>query len=347
MIPTRGYAARSSTSAPEPFDFERRDLRPHDVLIDIAFSGICHSDIHQARDEWGGSIFPMVPGHEIVGTVAAVGGKVTKLRIGDRAGVGTFTDSCRECDACKSGEEVYCERGKLVLTYNGRDHAGQPTYGGYADKIVVDENYVLKVPERLDLAATAPLLCAGITTYSPMRHWKVGRGQKVGVVGLGGLGHMALKFAHALGAHTVQFTTSPGKVADAEKLGANEVIITKESGWADKHAASFDFIIDCVSAPHDVATLLTLLKRDRTLCMVGAPDQPLPIPVFNLLMSRRSLAGSGTGGIKETQEMLDFCGEHGITSDVEMTSYKHIPQAWDRVVKGDVKYRFVLDNKTL
>jgi uncharacterized zinc-type alcohol dehydrogenase-like protein len=347
MIPTRGYAAQSSSSSPAPFDFERRDLGPHDVLIDIAFCGVCHSDIHQARDEWGGSIFPMVPGHEIVGTVARVGAAVTRLRAGDRAGVGTFVDSCRECDACKAGEEVYCERGRLVLTYNGRDHAGAPTYGGYSDKIVVDENYVLKVSERLDLAGVAPLLCAGITTYSPLRHWKVGRGQKVGIVGLGGLGHMALKFAHAFGAHTVQFTTSPGKVADAQKLGADEVIITREQGWEAKHAGSFDFILDCVSAPHAVTPFLSLLKRDRTLCVVGAPDKPMEVPSFALLMGRKRISGSGTGGIAETQEMLDFCAEHGIVSDIEMTSYANLTKAWDRVVKGDVKYRFVLDTKTL
>lgn len=346
MISTRGYAARSKTASPAPFDFERRDLGPNDVLIDIAFCGVCHSDIHQARDEWGGSIYPMVPGHEIVGVVAAVGSTVKKVKVGDRAGVGTLVDSCRECEACKAGEEVYCEKG-CILTYNGRDKAGNPTYGGYSNKIVVDDGYVLKVSESLDLAAVSPLLCAGITTYSPLRHWKVGPGQKVGVVGLGGLGHLGLKFAHAFGAHTVQFTTSPSKVEDAKRLGANEVILTKEKGWEAKHANSFDFILDCVAAPHDVTPFISALKRDGTYCTVGAPPEPMSVHAFAVIMGRKRVSGSATGGIPETQEMLDFCAKHDITADIEMTRYDMLDKAWERVIKGDVKYRFVLDNGTL
>jgi alcohol dehydrogenase (NADP+) len=347
MIATRGYAVQSATAAPAPFDFQRRELGAHDVLLDIAFCGVCHTDIHMAHNEWGVSRYPLVPGHEIAGTVARVGSAVRKLAVGDRAGVGTFVDSCRECDACRAGEEVYCERGKIVLTYGGQDQAGQPTYGGYSSQIVVDEAYALRIPANLDLAAVSPLLCAGITTYSPLKHWRVGPGHKVGVVGLGGLGHMALKFAHAFGARTVQFTTSPGKVEDAKRLGADEVILTSEAGWEKQHAASFDFILDCVGSAHGISGYLALLKRDRTLCMVGIPAAPLAVHVFSLASGRKSVSGSGTGGIKETQEMLDFCGQHGIVSDIELIGYDQLESAWKRVVKGDVKYRFVLDNRKL
>ncbi len=347
MIKTHGYAVQSATDTPAPFDYEHREPGPHDVHIAIEFCGICHSDIHQARNEWGNAVYPMVPGHEIIGIVKAVGPAVTKFKVGDRAGIGCLVDSCRQCPSCLAGEEQYCERGEGVWTYNARDKQGNITFGGYADHIVADEAFVLKVPAGLDPAGAAPLLCAGITTYSPLRHWGAAPGKKIGVIGLGGLGHMALKFSHAFGAETVQFTTSAGKIADAKKLGADEVILTREPGWEKKHAGSFDFILDCVSAKHDVTPYLGLLKRDGTLCTVGIPSEPVAIHAFSVAMGRRSFAGSAIGGIRETQEMLDFCGEHGIVSDIEMTRFDKIEEAWDRVVKGDVKYRFVLDLKTL
>lgn len=347
MIKTHGYAAQSATASPAPFDFEHRDPGPHDVHIAIEFCGICHSDIHQARNEWGNAIYPMVPGHEIIGIVKEVGSAVTKFKVGDRAGIGCMVDSCRQCPSCLAGEEQYCERGEGVWTYNARDKQGNITFGGYADHIVADEAYVLKVPAGLDPAGAAPLLCAGITTYSPLKHWGAGPGKKVGVVGLGGLGHMGLKFSHAFGAKTVQFTTSAGKIDDAKKLGADEVILTREPGWETAHAGTFDFILDCVSAKHDVMPYLSLLKRDGTLCTVGIPSEPIAIHAFSVAIGRKSFAGSAIGGIKETQEMLDFCAAHNIVSDIEMTSFAKIDEAWDRVVKGDVKYRFVLDLKTL
>jgi uncharacterized zinc-type alcohol dehydrogenase-like protein len=347
MIATHGYAAQDAKTAPAPFDFEHREPGPKDVLLDIKFCGICHSDIHQARNEWGGSLYPMVPGHEIVGVVTRVGSEVSKFKVGDLAGVGCMVDSCRECDSCKAGEEQYCDRHATIWTYNGKDKNGNLTFGGYANHIVLDEAFALHIPSNLDLAAVAPLLCAGITTYSPLRHWGAGPGKKIGVIGLGGLGHMALKFSHAFGAHTVQFTTSQNKVDDAKRLGADEVILTKESDWAAKHAGSFDFILDCVSAPHDIAPYMSLLKRDTTLCTVGIPETPISLPAFAVAIGRKSFAGSAIGGIKETQEMLDFCGKHDIVSDIEMTSFNKIEEAWDRVVKGDVKYRFVLDLATL
>ncbi len=346
MIATRGYASHSATTSPVPFQFERRDPGPNDISIDIQFCGICHSDIHQARDEWGGSIFPMVPGHEIVGTVSAAGSAVTKFKVGDTAAVGVMVDSCRSCASCKAGDEQYCTSPSMTGTYNAIDRQGKPTFGGYSDHIVIDEAYVLSVPKSLDPAAASPLLCAGITTYSPLKHWKVGPGQKVGVVGLGGLGHMGLKFSHAFGAQTVQFTTSASKVEDAQRLGADEVILTKDPDWAAKHKGSFDFILDCVSAKHDVDTYLGLLKRDGVMCSVGIPEIPVSIHAFSVL-ARKTFTGSMVGGIRETQEMLDFCGERGIVSDIEMTSFDKLDEAWDRVVKGDVKYRFVLDLKTL
>jgi uncharacterized zinc-type alcohol dehydrogenase-like protein len=341
-----GYAAHDPKSPLVPFDFEHRDPGPDDIAIEIAYSGICHSDIHQARDEWGGSIYPMVPGHEIVGHVLSVGSNVTKFKVGDRAAVGVMVNSCRECDNCKAGTESYCDKG-MVPTYNGKDYDGTPTYGGYAKHIVVRADYAFTVSDKLDLAATAPLLCAGITTYSPLRHWKVGPGKKVGIVGLGGLGHMALKFAHAFGAHVVQFTTSESKVADAKKLGAHEVIITKNADELAKHANTFDFILDCVSAPHDLNQYLNLLRRDGTMCLVGLPEVPSEVASFSLVLNRRSLSGSMIGGIAETQEMLDFCAEHGIVSDIELTSVDKLNEAYERVLKSDVKYRFVIDMKSL
>jgi uncharacterized zinc-type alcohol dehydrogenase-like protein len=347
MISSRGYAAQNNKIPLAPFSFERRDPRPKDVVIDIQFCGVCHSDIHQVRDEWGGAKYPMVPGHEIVGRVARVGSAVTKFREGDVAGVGCMVDSCRTCANCKKGEEQFCLV-QTVFTYNSHEKdTGRNTYGGYSNNIVVDEDFVLKISPKLNPAAAAPLLCAGITTYSPMRHYKVGPGQKVGVVGLGGLGHMALKFAHSLGAHVVQFTTSAGKKADALRLGADEVVISKDAAAMKAQANSFDFILDTVSAPHDVEQLLGLLKRDGHMVILGVPVEPLSITARTFIMGRRSLAGSLIGGVRETQEMLDYCAEHGIASDVEIIPIKRIEEAFDRTVKADVKYRFVIDMSTL
>jgi uncharacterized zinc-type alcohol dehydrogenase-like protein len=347
MIKTHGYAAQSATTPLAPFDYEHRAPGPKDVHIAIDFCGICHSDIHQARNEWGNAMYPMVPGHEIVGTVKAVGAEVTRFKVGDTAAVGCIIDSCRVCANCKEGLENYCDNPAAVQTYNARDKQGKLTFGGYSDSIVVDEDFTLKVPASLDKAATAPLLCAGITTYSPLRHWKIGPGKKVGIVGLGGLGHMGLKFSHAFGAHTVMFTTSPGKIEDAKKLGADEVILTREENWHKGHVGTFDFILDCVSAQHEMAPYMALLKRDGTLCTVGIPSEAIQIHAFSVAAGRKSFAGSGIGGIPETQEMLDFCAEHNIVSDIEMTGFDKLEEAWARVVKGDVKYRFVLDIKTL
>lgn len=347
MIATKGYAAQSATTPIAPFNYEHREPGENDVLIDIQFCGICHSDIHQARNEWGNAMYPMVPGHEIVGTVARVGATVKKFKVGDLAAIGCMVDSCRECASCKDGDEQYCDRGQTVFTYNSKDKDGNLTFGGYGNHIVCDEAFVLSVPKNLDPAAAAPLLCAGITTYSPLKHWNAGPGKKVGIVGLGGLGHMGLKFSHAFGANTVLFTTSASKIADAKKLGADEVILTKEEGWAEKHAGTFDFILDCVSAEHDLNTYLSLLKRDGTLCLVGVPEKPAAVAAFSVVIGRKSLSGSMIGGIAETQEMLDFCGKHNIVSDIELTSFDKVNEAWERVIKSDVKYRFVLDLKTL
>ena len=346
MIATQGYAAQSATSAPAPFSYEHRDPGPNDILLDIDFCGICHSDIHQARNEWGNSLYPMVPGHEIVGTVAAVGDKVTKFKVGDTAAVGCMVDSCRQCESCKAGEEQYCDRGETVFTYNSKDKQGNLTFGGYGNHLVVDQAFALHVPANLDKAAAAPLLCAGITTWSPLKHYKVGPGSKVGVIGLGGLGHMGLKFSHAFGAHTVQFTTSPNKVDDAKKLGADEFILKKDAGSQKTNTNSFDFILDTVSGDHDMAPYFALLKRDGVLCTVGLPSNPFAIAGFSVI-ARRNFSGSMIGGIAETQQMLDFCGEHNIVSDIEMTTFDQLETAWDRVVKSDVKYRFVLDLKSL
>ena len=347
-FPTLGYAAQSNKSPLEPFRFERRTPGPKDVQIDILYCGVCHSDLHQVRNEWAGTTYPIVPGHEIVGRVARVGDKVTKFKVGDVAAVGCLVDSCRTCESCKEGLEQYCYTGH-TLTYNSPDpHLGTMTYGGYSSQIVVDEDFVLTVSPKLDPAATAPLLCAGITTYSPLRHWEVGPGSKVGVVGLGGLGHMGVKFAHAFGAHTVLFTTSPGKAADAKKLGADEVVISKNADEMSEHRNSFDFILNTVAASHNLDAFTELLKVDGTLCLVGAPEHPHPSPtVFTLMMKRRSIAGSGIGGLPETQEMLDFCAEHGIVSDIEVIPIQQINQAYERMLKGDVKYRFVIDNASL
>jgi alcohol dehydrogenase (NADP+) len=346
-VQTNGYAAHSSTSPLSPFSFDRRTPGPQDVQIDILYCGVCHSDLHTVRNEWTNTTYPVVPGHEIVGRVVKVGSQVRKFKEGDLAGVGCMVDSDRTCPSCKAGLEQYCESGG-TLTYNSEDkHLGGMTYGGYSKTIVVDEAFVLRLPVNLDLAATAPLLCAGITTYSPLRHWKVGKGQNVGVVGLGGLGHMALKFANAFGAHVTLFTTSTHKAEDAKRLGAHEVVISRDQAQMEKHVNSFDFIMDAVSAEHDINAYLNLLKRDGTLVQVGAPEKPLPVSVFNLIFKRRSFSGSLIGGIPETQEMLDFCGQHGIVSDIEVIPIQKINEAYERMLRSDVKYRFVIDMASL
>jgi uncharacterized zinc-type alcohol dehydrogenase-like protein len=347
MRNTKAYAAQNATSPLSPFSFNYRDPDAHEIEMEILYCGICHTDIHQARNEWGGTIYPVVPGHEIVGRVTKAGKGVKKFKEGDLAAVGCMVDSCRECESCKAGEEQLCETG-ATFTYNSPDKKHNvTTYGGYAEAIVLDENFALRVPKSLDLAATAPLLCAGITTYSPLRKWKVGKGQKVGIVGLGGLGHMGVKLANALGANVVLFTTSPGKGADAIRLGAKEVVVSKNADEMQKHANSFDFILDTVSAPHDINAYLSLLKRDATLTQVGAPAEPLPVNVFNLIMKRRNFSGSLIGGIRETQEMLDFCAAHKIVSDIEMIPIQKVNEAYERILKSDVKYRFVIDMKSL
>jgi uncharacterized zinc-type alcohol dehydrogenase-like protein len=344
---TRAWAAQSATSPVAPFTIERREPLPDDVVIDILFCGVCHTDLHQVRNEWAASVYPMVPGHEIVGRVARVGAAVTKFRQGDIAAVGCMVDSCQHCDPCTRGLEQYCTAG-ATLTYNSPDAIlGGQTHGGYSQSITVKESFVLQVPAGLDPAAAAPLLCAGITTYSPLRHWKVGPGQKVGIVGLGGLGHMGVKFARAFGAHVVLFTTSPSKVQDGLRLGAHEVVVSKDAGAMAKHATSFDFILDTVSGEHDVNAYLQLLKLDGTMTLVGAPEKPVQVAAFALLMVRRNFAGSGIGGIKETQEMLDFCAAHGIASDIELIRMDQINEAYERQLRSDVRYRFVIDMATL
>jgi uncharacterized zinc-type alcohol dehydrogenase-like protein len=346
----KAYAAQSATSKVAPFSIHRRDPGPSDVQIDILFCGVCHSDLHQVRNEWENmspTVYPCVPGHEIVGRVVKAGRDVKKFKEDDLAGVGCMVDSDRTCPNCRAGQEQFCDS-MPVFTYNGPDkHLGGMTYGGYSDSIVVDEAFVVGVPKGMDLAATAPLLCAGITTYSPLRHWKVQKGQKVGVVGLGGLGHMGVKFANAFGAHVVLFTTSANKKEDALRLGAHEVVVSKNEAEMAKHVGSFDLILDTVSAEHNVNAYLDLIKLDGTLVMVGASPTPLPVGVGSLLFRRRSLAGSIIGGIRETQEMLDFCAEHGIVSDIEKINIQQINQAFERLAKGDVKYRFVIDMASL
>jgi uncharacterized zinc-type alcohol dehydrogenase-like protein len=347
MSTVKGYAAKSATSPLAPYSFKRREPGPRDVQIDILFCGVCHSDLHTVRNEWRGSKFPVVPGHEIIGKVTATGLQVRKVRTGDIAGVGVMVDSCRTCSSCKEGLEQYCEAGP-TWTYNAADkRSGGMTYGGYSERIVVDEAFVLRVPAKLDPAATAPLLCAGITTYSPLRKWKVGKGQRVGVVGLGGLGHMGVKFAHALGAEVVVFTTSKGKKEDALRMGAHEVVLSKDAAEMKKNQNRFDFILDTVSAKHDMGAYLALLKRDMTLVQVGLPSEPLSIPVFSLAGRRNSVASSNIGGLRETQEMLNFCAAHGIVSDIEKIRIQQVNRAYERLLKSDVKYRFVIDMASL
>jgi uncharacterized zinc-type alcohol dehydrogenase-like protein len=343
----RAWAARGATSPLGPFSIDRREPQADDVELDILYCGVCHSDLHQVRNEWQSSTFPIVPGHEIVGRVTRVGPAVTRFREGDLAAVGCMVDSCQHCGPCAAGLEQYCERG-CTQTYNSPDPLlGGPTFGGYSESVTVKESFTLKISNQVDLAATAPLLCAGITTYSPLRHWNVGPGKKVGIVGLGGLGHMGVKFARAFGAHVVLFTTSQSKVADGLRLGAHEVVVSSDSDAMARHASSLDFVLDAVSAQHDINACLQLLKLDGALTLVGAPEQPLPVAAFNLIMPRRSFAGSGIGGIKETQEMLDFCAERGITSDIELIRIDQINEAYERMLRSEVRYRFVIDMASL
>ena len=349
MNNVKAYAAAGATAPLALSTIDRREATETDVAIEILFCGICHSDLHYARDEWHDAmptVYPCVPGHEIVGRVTAVGSAVAKFKPGDLVGVGCLVDSDRTCPNCQTGHEQFCPN--MTLTYGSPDkHTGGVTYGGYSESVVVDERFVLRVPENLDLAGVAPLLCAGITTYSPLRHWGVGPGKKVGIVGLGGLGHMAVKFAHAFGAHTVVFTTSPGKREDALRLGADEVVVSRNADEMQKHAGSFDFILDAVSAEHDLNAYINLLKIDGNLTMVGAPEKPLQIAVFPLIFGRRSVSGSPIGGLPETQEMLDFCGEHNITADVEVIPIQKVNEAYERLLKSDVKYRFTIDMASL
>ncbi len=349
MYNAKAYAATSATSPLSSATIVRRNPTESDVQIEILFCGVCHSDLHQVRNEWSGvmpTIYPCTPGHEILGRVTSVGSAVTKFKAGDLAAVGCMVDSDGTCPACKEGLEQFCPN--VTLTYNFPDkHLGGVTYGGYSDSVVVDERFVLHVPENLNPAGAAPLLCAGITTYSPMRHWGVTKGKKVGVAGIGGLGHMGVKFAHALGAHTVVFTTSPNKVEDALRLGADEVVISRDANEMAKHAGSFDFILDAISADHDINAYISLLARDGNITLVGAPEKPLQVAAFGLLFGRKSLSGSPIGGIPETQEMLDFCGKHNITADVEVIPIQKINEAYDRLLKSDVKYRFSIDMASL
>ena len=348
MYNTKAYSAASATSPLASDTIARRDPTEHDVQIEILFCGICHSDLHMVRNEWGGgTVYPIVPGHEMVGRVTQVGSAVTKYKPGDLAGVGCMVDSDGTCPNCKTGLEQFCPN--LTLTYNSPDkHKTAPvTYGGYSDSVVVDERFVLRVPANLDLAGVAPLLCAGITTYSPLRHWGVTEGKKVGVVGLGGLGHMGVKFARAFGAHVVVFTTSPGRTEDALRLGAHEVVVSRNADEMQKLAGSFDFILDTVSAKHDINAYLNLLRLDGNITLVGVPEKPLEVAAFSLIMGRRSLSGSNIGGIAETQEMLDFCGEHNITADVEVIPIQKVNEAYERLLKSDVKYRFCIDMASL
>lgn len=346
MTAAKGYAAQSSTTPVAPWDFERREVGPHDVAFDIQYCGVCHSDLHQIRNEWGGSIFPMVPGHEIVGRVTKVGEHVKGFKVGDIAAVGCLVNSCKDCDYCDRGLEQYCKKGS-VQTYNSIDKDGTPTYGGYSNHIVVDEAFALHVSDKLDLAAVAPLLCAGITTYSPLRHWGVGKGHKVAVLGLGGLGHMAVKFAVSFGAEVTVLSTSPDKEADAKKLGAHKFVVTKDEAQVEAVKGYFNFIIDTVSAPHNYNMYLSLLDTDGIHICVGVPPTPAEILGFALIGGRKSIAGSGIGGLKETQEMLDYCAEHNIVSEIEMIDIKDVNASYERMLKGDVRYRFVIDMATL
>lgn len=346
LLDTPAYAAPSASAALAPWSVQRREPGPSDVLIDILYCGVCHSDLHQVRDEWGNAIFPMVPGHEIIGRVARVGGAVTKWKAGDTVGVGCFVDSCRTCEACQAGEEQYCE-GPIAFTYNAYEKDGKtPTYGGYSTRITVDENYVLRIPDGISLERAAPLLCAGITTYSPLRTFGVKAGDKVAVVGLGGLGHMGVKLAKAFGSEVTVLSHSPGKAEDARRLGADHFVATGEAGAFEKNAGRFDFILDTVSAAHDYNAYLNLLRRDGTMVLVGVPE-PTPIAAPALIFKRRRLAGSLIGGIRETQEMLDFCAEHGVAADVEVIRIQYINEAYERLLKSDVRYRFVIDIASL
>jgi uncharacterized zinc-type alcohol dehydrogenase-like protein len=347
MIQAKGYAAQSAGTDLAPWSFERREVGANDVQFDIAYCGVCHSDLHQVRNDWFPGIFPMVPGHEIVGKVVKIGDAVTKFKVGDLAAVGCMVDSCRTCENCRQGLEQYCLKGG-VATYNGYEMDRKtPTYGGYSNTIVTREDFVLKVPESLDLAATAPLLCAGITTYSPLKHWNVGKGHKLAVLGLGGLGHMAVKFGVAFGADVTVLSTSPKKEADAKKLGAHNFVVTSDPAQVEAAKNSFDFILDTVSADHDFSLYLSMLKTNGTHILVGLPSNALQVPPFSIVGGRKSVAGSSIGGIQETQEMLDFCAEHNIVSDIELIDIKDIHTAYERMEKGDVRYRFVIDLATL
>ncbi|MDB5270404.1 MAG: NAD(P)-dependent alcohol dehydrogenase [Hymenobacter sp.] len=346
MIQTKAYAAQTPTTDLTPWSFERRDVGPHDVQIDIQFCGVCHSDLHQIKNEWFPGIFPMVPGHEIVGRISQVGGHVQKFKVGDLAGVGCMVDSCQVCANCRAGEEQYCLEGN-TQTYNSLGRDGQPTYGGYSTTIVVREEFVVSVSDKLDLAAVAPLLCAGITTYSPLRYWKVGKGHKLAVVGLGGLGHMGVKWGVAFGAEVTVLSTSHSKEQDAKALGAHHFVVTSDEEQLKAVQGSFDFILDTVAADHNIPLYLSLLKTNGTHILVGAPPKPMEIPAFALIPGRKSVSGSTIGGIAETQEMLDFCAEHGIVSDIELINIQDITQAYERMVKGDVRYRFVIDTATI
>ncbi|MFL5740369.1 MAG: NAD(P)-dependent alcohol dehydrogenase [Flavisolibacter sp.] len=343
----KAFGAESAEEDLQQLNIRRRRATPHDIEIEILYCGVCHSDLHTVRNEWHGTVYPCVPGHEIVGKIVNVGSHVTKFKVGDVAAVGCMVDSCRDCQYCKEGLEQYCEIGNTG-TYNSPDkYLGTHTYGGYSESIVVDEAFVLRVPENLDLAAAAPLLCAGITTYSPLKHWNVGPGKKVGIVGIGGLGHMAVKLAKAMGAEVIVFTTSTSKVEDAKRLGADEVVLSKDEDQMQRHMGKLHFILDAVSATHDINLYLSLLRVDGSLALVGAPEHPLPVAAFSLIPYRRSFAGSMIGGIAETQEMLDFCGKHNIVSDIEMINIQQINEAYERLLKGDVKYRFVIDMASL
>jgi len=344
----KAFGTEAAEAPLNQMNIQRRKPTPHDIEIDILFCGVCHSDLHTARSEWGAAMYPCVPGHEIVGKVISIGNHVSKFKVGDIVGVGCMVDSCRECQYCKEGLEQFCEPG-MTGTYNSPDKFLQdmPTFGGYSESVVVDENYVLHIPENLDVAATAPLLCAGITTYSPLKHWNVGPGKKVGVVGIGGLGHMGIKIAKAMGAYVVAFTTSESKFAEAQRLGADEVVLSKDPEQMKKFTGQLHFILDAVSAQHDINAYLSLLKVDGSLALVGAPEQPLPVAAFSIIIGRKSFAGSMIGGIAETQEMLDFCGENNITADIEMIDINQINDAYERLLSGDVKYRFVIDMASL
>ncbi len=344
----KAFGTAAAAAPLNQMNIDRRQPTPHDVEIEILFCGVCHSDLHTARSEWGPSRYPCVPGHEIVGRVVNVGGHVSKFKTGEMVGVGCMVDSCRECQYCKEGVEQFCEAG-MTGTYNSADKhlPGNPTFGGYSESIVVDENYVLRIPENIDPAAAAPLLCAGITTYSPLRHWNIGPGKKVGIVGIGGLGHMGIKIAKAMGAEVVAFTTSESKFAEAQRLGADEVVLSKDPTQMGAYRGKLHFVLDCVSAAHDINAYLRLLRVDGTLALVGAPEHPLPVSAFSVIGGRKRFAGSTIGGIAETQEMLDFCAEHNIPADIEMINIQDINNAYERLIKGDVKYRFVIDMASL